>query len=354
MPLPHVLIVWASFAGLSSYLVLRKRLWNTVKITLVDMENKFTYTPWLHETLLDTDHLQSLQFWLKAVYWDDFIQARVNRIWADHICTLCNWEQIHFDYAIIATWSRTNYFGKEDFESHCYSLRHPWDVAVLNTALEKSKDIVVIGGGVTGVEIASVLSERISKKQKVTLVHSRERTFDTFHENVGRWTQDRLRKNNVHLELWNRATHTSDSTVTLASWKVLPSDCTILSSWIKINDEPYSHELSFELDYHAIESWDYFVCWDCALHGLYATAHNAMVEWRHVWHRLADLILQTPTSYEDLPIRKEVAIALWSRDGIVTNNYRWWYLPYITSLIKKVVEKRVMAEFRYKLLLPLV
>ncbi len=349
----HILIVWASFAWLSAYLVLRKRLWRSVKITLVDMQDRFTYTPGLHETLLDGESLENLQFSLSDIYGADFKQAKVEHISADHLCTFASWEQERFDYVVIATWSRTNYFGKKDFESHCYALRHPWDVKKLNTILPEAKNIVVIGGGVTGVEIASILSQRVTPEQHITLVHSRAHTFDTFHENVGQWTEDRLRKHNVSLELGNRATETTDTTVTLKSWKVLPSDCTILSSWIKINDELYCNELSFDLDYAALESGEFFVCWDCALHGLYATAHNAMVEGRHVWDRIADLIQNKTVIYDDLPIRKEVAIALWARDGIVTNNHRWWYLPYLTGFVKKVVEKRVMAEFTYKILLPL-
>ena len=351
--MPHILIVWASFAWLSAYLVLRKRLWNSVAITLVDMQDKFTYTPGLHETLLDGQTLDSLQFSLSDVYGDDFKQAKVSHISSDHLCTFATGEQQRFDYVVIATWSRTNYFGKQDFEAHCHPLRHPWDVAPLNTKIAQAKNIVVIGGGVTGVEIASVLAQRVSPEQHITLVHSRAHTFHTFHEDVGKWTEDRLKKHNVSLELGNRATWMTATSVTLASGDVLPSDCTILSSGIKINDESYSTELSFDLDYAAVESWGFFVCGDCALHGLYATAHNAMVEGRHVGHRLADLIEEKVTHYDDLPIRKEVAIALWSRDGIVTNNYRWWYLPWVTWLLKKVVEKRVLAEFRYKVLLPL-
>jgi len=70
----------------------------------------------------------------------------------------------------------------------------------------------------------------------------------------------------------------SDSDITLASGKTLPSDVSIMASGIKVNDEEYAPELTFNNDYTSIESDHIMMCGDIAVHGLYTTAHNAFIE----------------------------------------------------------------------------
>ena len=348
-----IVIVWASFAWLSAYLALRKRLGDQVDITLIDQRDKFTYTPSLHETLMCDKQLDAIQFDLQEVYQQDFLHATISSIKKDKVITLSDGSILTPDYIIIATWSRTNYFGKQDFEQYTYSVRHPEDISPLNTTLKTVKHIAVIGWWVTWVELASIIASRKHPDQHITLIHSRDRTFHTFHEQVGKRTQDRLTKHGCDLILWDRASEITADKIILQSGQELISDCTILSSGIKINDEPYNGSVTFETDYDALESEYIYCAGDVAIHGLYTTAHNAMVEWRHVGHLAADHIQWITNTYKPLSNRKEVAIALWTHDGIITNNERWRYIPFVTGLIKKFVEKRVMLEFKNKIMLPI-
>lgn len=349
----HIAIIWASFAGLSAYLVLRKQLWTSVKITLIDQRERFTYIPSLHETLFQTEDLENIQFDLATAYGDDFLHAKVENITKEKVIRLGNGEQITPDYLIIATWSRTNYFGKIDFEKYSYSVRHPEDIAPLNKKLQTARNITVIWWWVTGVELASIIADRKSPEQNITLIHSRDRTFHNFHEKVSEWTERRLQKHWCQLILWDRAQEILPEKVVLSSWKEIESDCTILSSGIKINDESYNGQVTFETSYDSLESDTIYYAGDVALHGLYTTAHNAMIEGRHIGKLVADHIQWIETKKAELENRKEVAIALWPHDGIITNWERWRYFPFITWFAKKVVEKRVILEFKKKILLPL-
>jgi pyruvate/2-oxoglutarate dehydrogenase complex dihydrolipoamide dehydrogenase (E3) component len=66
---------------------------------------------------------------------------------------------------------------------------------------------------------------------------------------------------------------------------------TILSSGIAINDEQHRPYLSFSTDgYTAQESDDIYFCGDVAIHGLYTTAHNAVLEGRRIGKLVADRI----------------------------------------------------------------
>ena len=353
----HIAIIWASFAWLSTYLQLHKRLGKTAKITLIDERDHFTYIPSLHETLLDTKRLKKIQFDLSTYYQDDFMHAKVTQVSKEMLITTDTGKHIHPDYLVITTWSRTNMYDNTSFKQHTYTVRHPEDISVINTQLIQSKDICIIWGWVTWVEIASILSQRVRPDQHIHIVHSKQTFFQNFHDKVGQWTKDRLEKNNIHIYMWSRASQVTSDTVILTDGTQIPSNCTILSTGIKINDEAHSEQLTFAHEvctngYCALENERTFVAGDVAIHGLYTTAHNAMLEWRRIGNHIADQIQWVQKNYAPLENWKEVAIALGERDGILTNNHRWFYLPYLTGLAKKIIEKRVMFEFKYKVMLP--
>jgi len=104
-----VAIAGAGFAGISAYLMIKKRSPKTT-VKLFDMTNKFTFAPGLHETVGDTRRLHSLQFDLTKVYGDDFVHAKVTHISKNHFFDLDTGDQRHFDYAVIATGSRVNFY----------------------------------------------------------------------------------------------------------------------------------------------------------------------------------------------------------------------------------------------------
>jgi len=176
MKKPHIAIIWASFAGLSAYIVLKKRLGKNIDITLIDKRDTFTYIPGLHETLYHSKYLKHLQFSLPK-YYPEFIQATVTKITSDHLIHTDINSHVSFDYAVIATWSRTNYFGKDDFEKNTYSLRRAEDVSKINSALLKAKNIAVIWWWYTGIEIVSTIATRKNHEQTITLIHSRDRLW---------------------------------------------------------------------------------------------------------------------------------------------------------------------------------
>ncbi|USN55120.1 MAG: FAD-dependent oxidoreductase [Candidatus Peribacteria bacterium] len=137
----QVAIIGASFAGLSAYRKVKKCCGADVK--LFDMRSKFTRIPGLHEALGNPGRLRTLQFDLHKVYGKDFIQQKVTHVQQRMLQTEdgTTWT---FDYAVIATGSRTNFFGNEHFEKYCYTLRYPEDVGKLNQVLPTAQHISVI------------------------------------------------------------------------------------------------------------------------------------------------------------------------------------------------------------------
>lgn len=347
---PHIVIVWASFAWLSSYLVLRKRLWNSIHITLLDKREDFTYICGLHETLFAPEKLKWLQFHLPT-YYKDFQKADIKKISKDKKITLESWEKITCDYVIIATWSWVNYFWNESFQKHSHILRRAEDVEPLNKALESAENIAVIWWGFTWIEIAATIAQKKKASQSISLIDAEDRLFHQYIPKVSSKIQNWLKSKWVKLYLGTLAESIDESEVLLQNGNKIPSDCTILSSWISINNKSYSSELTFESSYTSKEDNNIYICGDNALFGLKTTAHNAMIEWRHIGHLVSDQITWTKKTYKPLVSREILALALGTRDGMFTNKTNATYIPFLTGISKKIVEKRIMFEFKHKVML---
>jgi len=218
----HIVIIWASFAWLSSLLAIRKRLGKSVKITLIDKRETFTYIPALHEALLNTDALKSFQFSL-AKYYPEFKHATITNLdTTHHAVSTSDGETISYDYLVIATWSWANYFGKKDFEENTHLVRRAEDIDPLNKKLEKSQDIVVIGWWYTGIEIASMIATRKSKQQTITLIQVDDQLVPGYEKDIWDKAQKRLEQYWVKVVLWKYADKITTKHVTTRLNRLMP------------------------------------------------------------------------------------------------------------------------------------
>ncbi len=344
-----VVIIGAGFAWLSSYIQLRKRN-PDVSITLFDLRNHFTFIPSLHECLLDSDHLSSIQIDLKKYYGDDFVQAEIQTIQPEHITTV-EWDVWTFDYAVIATGSRTNFFDNENFATHSYLLRRPEDTIRLNQKLTTAKHISIIWWWFTGVEVASILALR-NHNAHIRLIHSQERLLHRLCPDCGIRSRKRLEKHHVELILGDRVQDIQKDHITLQSGLSLDSDVTILSSGIRINDQHHKPYLTFDWAYNSLESERIYMCGDVAIHWLYSTGHNAMSEWKRIGNLIADQLLWVQHNYKKLVNYDKLVISLGEQDWILSIWWRSIYLPWISWLFKKMIEKKIIRELRNKRFLP--
>jgi NADH dehydrogenase FAD-containing subunit len=345
-----IAIIWAWFAWLSSYIQLKKRH-PDISIKLFNSSEHFTFIPSLHECLLKKNHLSSIQIDLRKIYGNDFIHEKIETI-QPTILTTASWAQWTFDYAVIATWSRTNFFDNQSFAQHSYFLRFPSDIWALNQVLPTAQTISVIGWGYTWIEIASILSLR-HPHAHIRLIHSRERLLHRLHPSCWDRSCRWLEKNNVEVILWQRVVELSATSLILDSGEELVSDVNILSSWIRINDQHHKPYLTFSWAYQSLESDKVYMCGDVATHGLYSTWHNAMIEGRRIGNLIADRLSNINNKdYTTLTNYDKLVISLGESDWVFSIAWRWYYLPRISGLFKKLIEKKVLREFSHKRFIP--
>lgn len=349
---PVVAIIGASFAGLSVLLEMRKRLWKNVTIQLFDMQEDFCYIPALHDAILaPPERLKKSMFSLKKYYPKEFIQGKITQLHKNSLQLEC-WKEYTFDYCVIATWSYVKFINHPDRSQYWLPVRYAQDIPKLNAKLTDpaTKTITIVWWGYTWIEVASIIAQRKRSDQTVTIVHSRDRLLNTLSKKVSSYVQKRFDTHKIETVLNSKVKIIDKHSVTLRDWKTLASDVTIVSAWITLNDELIPDEFTFNQDYKAHQASHIFTCGDVAAHGLYTTAHNAMMEWRRVWDLIADDIKGIKGNYHELLNREILAIALWSKDWIILHWTKWYPIPWFTGFGKWMIEQRVLLEFKRRIM----
>ncbi|MEK7609694.1 MAG: NAD(P)/FAD-dependent oxidoreductase [Patescibacteria group bacterium] len=245
---PHIVILGAGFGGVYT----AKKLLKYVKkgridVTIVNRTNYFLFTPLLHEVATGSLSPISVAEPLREIFSGTgirIVQGTVESINSEkktvklkgysHECSLS------YDYLVIATGAETNYYDIPGAEKFSYPLKDLLDATRIRSRIIDSfeqavltKDpterarlltFVVIGGGATGVEVVSELTEFINEMVKryysatkdceigdqmscrpeefsVNLVHAGPEVLQTFSPTLRKSAEKRLRDRGVVINL---------------------------------------------------------------------------------------------------------------------------------------------------------
>src|SRR3972149_4094284 len=182
-PTKRILILGGGFAGLDTALHLEKVLAKDkdVKITLVNKNNYFIYTPMLAEVVassIDAKHVVSpiREFFNKVSFKELDVRSvdLTKRIVNCYHCNVCEIFNLPYDYLVIALGTVTSFHNTAGAEDNSFPLKNVYDAKLLRSHvidmfehadLETDPNerrhlltFVVVGGGFTGVEVAAGLN----------------------------------------------------------------------------------------------------------------------------------------------------------------------------------------------------
>jgi NADH dehydrogenase len=175
--LPRVVIIGAGFGGLK----LAKSLANSnYQVVLIDKYNYHQFQPLLYQVSSCALEPSSIAFPLRKIFQHAHnLHIRITEVTEvdtaeKRLCT-STLGVINYDYLVIATGTNTNFFGNQTIEQLALPMKSvPEAIALRNSILEDFEkaistrdyahrqsflDIVIVGGGPTGVEIAGALAE---------------------------------------------------------------------------------------------------------------------------------------------------------------------------------------------------
>lgn len=174
--LPRVVIIGGGFAGIN----LAKTLANKkVQVVLIDKRNYHTFQPLLYQVSSAGLEPDSIAYPLRKVikkHKNTFFRlAKVENIDAENQEITTSIGVLTFDYLVIATGTKTNYFGNKSIKTHSMPMKKvPQALNIRSLILQNFEEaaitgdkelrkallnFVIVGGGPTGVELAGAIAE---------------------------------------------------------------------------------------------------------------------------------------------------------------------------------------------------
>lgn len=242
----RVVILGTGYAGVNAYLSLYKNLGHRkdVEVTVISNVDHFLYATMLYEipagNLPPSGIRESFRSIMKKDF-GSFVQGEVKWIDFDnqtvqykaettlpHADEGSAYQTISYDYLVSALGSKANFFGISGVEEHSYVLKTLEDAKRMKNAvlerfeeatlmsneeeIRKNLSFVVIGGGPTGVTMATKLADLLNEEMKecfpeliryvsLSLIEGSDRLFSKedpwFHEK----TLPVLKKKSIHVHL---------------------------------------------------------------------------------------------------------------------------------------------------------
>lgn len=263
----RLVILGAGFAGLQ----LARRLKHTdYDITLIDRYNFHQFQPLFYQVATARLEPSAVSFPLRKIFQGrKNMHVRVGEV--NHINTAS--KVVHtdiagdfpYDYLVIATGCTNNFFGNADMERHAFPMKNtPEAIALRNRILMSFEDavdatpeersrllnIVIVGGGPTGVELAGAIAEMKNKvlpkdypdmdfsTMSVFLVENSTTTLSNMSEGAQKKSQQYLEAFGVQVLTGRKVTGYDGATATLSDGRAIPTRTLIWAAGVKGNVPP--------------------------------------------------------------------------------------------------------------------
>ena len=172
----RVVIVGGGFGGLR----LANKLRNSdFQVVLVDRNNYHQFPPLIYQIASAGIEPSSISFPFRKIFQRRknffYRMAEVRSIFPKHKIIQTSIGKVHYDYLVLAAGSTTNFFGNQHVEEEAMPMKNVSEAMGLRNALldnferaltcagEQDRrellNVVIVGGGASGVEIAGALSE---------------------------------------------------------------------------------------------------------------------------------------------------------------------------------------------------
>jgi NADH dehydrogenase len=169
-----IVIIGGGFAGLQLCRKLRNK--KGFHVLLIDRENHHMFQPLFYQVATARLEPSSISFPFRKIFQRakniDFLMANVESINSESNILVTDQGEVRYDELVIATGAYTNYFGNESVQENSLSMKTTHEAIYIRNHMlmnfermaekkdkEGSKNIVVVGGGPTGVELAGSFAE---------------------------------------------------------------------------------------------------------------------------------------------------------------------------------------------------
>jgi NADH dehydrogenase len=273
---PHVLVLGGGFGGVGAA---RKLKGADVAVTLVDQHDYHTFQPLLYQVATDLLETSACGHPLRDLFHE---QPHV----AVHEATVTGIDLVRrevqfaemapftYDYLVLGLGARVNFFGVQGTEQHAFPMYtladavrlrehvlRKWEAADRDPALveDGALNVVVVGGGPTGIESAGALAELYRSnfsedypgipqdKARIVLVEAGSALMAMFKSDIRSYTRKALEKRGVEVLLGEVVASVEPTRVTLESGTVIEAHTLIWGAGLQAS--PLVASLGLELQH---------------------------------------------------------------------------------------------------------
>lgn len=259
---PRVVIIGGGFAGIALAKKLSKK---ELQVVLLDKHNYHNFQPLLYQVSTGGLEPDSIAYPIRKILKDFpnfyFRLADVSEVNTEKNKVISNIGELKFDYLVIASGSKTNFFGNESIEANSMEMKTiPQSLNLRSLILENFEDalltsnlhernalmnFVIVGAGPTGVELAGALAEikkgilpkdypdLDTRTVQINLVQSGDRILKEMSEKASQKAEDFLEK--LGVQIWKnvRVTGYDGNVVTTNSDLTFESETVIWAAGVK-------------------------------------------------------------------------------------------------------------------------
>ncbi len=260
--LVRLVIVGGGFGGIQLAKKLSKKKFQVV---MIDRNNYHTFQPLLYQVATGGLEPDSIAYPIRKIFPGKrniiFRVAEALDVKPEEQILVTDLGEIKYDHLVIATGSTTNFFGNKEIENNAMTLKSVPGALDLRSLLlqnfervliendpalrEKYLNIVIVGGGPTGVEIAGALAElkrHVLHKDypelnvdelKIHVIESSDKLLASMSTQSSDKAKIFLEKLGVHIWLKNVVKNYQDEKVLLASDTVINCSTFIWTAGVK-------------------------------------------------------------------------------------------------------------------------
>ena len=272
---PRVAVLGGGFAGIGAARALKDV---EADVVLVDAHNYHTFQPLLYQLATDLLETAVVGHALRDLFHEQpnaaVHQATVTGIDPDkRRVQFAEMEPLDYDYLVLALGAEVTFFGTPGAPEHAFPMYtlsdavrlkehtlRTWEAADRDPALveDGALNVVVVGGGPTGVESAGALAELYresfakdypsvpQEKARIILVEAAPELFMMFKKNLRDYAKKELEKFGVEVLLGERVSSVEPTRVRLESGAVLEAHTLVWGAGLQAN--PITASLGLDLE----------------------------------------------------------------------------------------------------------
>lgn len=289
--LPRIVIIGCGFAGIQ---FVNKINTKNYQVVLIDKNNYHTFQPLLYQVATSGLEPDTIAYPIRKIFRNKkrfhFRLAEVNSIDNNNKTIDTSIGEIKYDYCIIATGANSNFFGIKSIEENALPMKSLIEALNLrskilenyenalqsNTIEERQRlmNIVIVGAGPTGVELAGAIAELKNKilpkdfpdldlrNMEIHLIEAAEKVLAPMSKKASKNAEKFLRKMGVNIWL-NTIVKSYDGSIVTTNKEKFNTDTLIWSAGVEgahpkildYNSSNKSNRISVN-DYGAIKNFD--------------------------------------------------------------------------------------------------